>query len=75
MPRKLLLFVAGTEEHPSNPHHIKLFLDTGENIGVINKEEPERLLPKIAGGTPAVDNVDVATSFRMLGKNSYSLNM
>lgn len=74
--------LAGTEEHPSNPHHTKLFLDTGENIGVIANEEPERLLPKFAGGTPAVATHaaqkkagkkrkrDAATNFRILGKNS-----
>ena len=67
--------LAGTEEHPSNPHHNKLFLDTGENIGVINKEEPERLLPKLAGGTPAVANVDAATGFRILGKNSLKVRL
>ena len=57
-------------DHLKNPQHVQVFLATGENIGVINKGKPDRLLPKFAGGTPDAGNLDPATGFRVLGKNS-----
>ena len=62
--------VAGTEDHPINMYHKKVFLDTGENIGVIHASQPERVLLKVAGGTPAMGTVDPTTGFRLLGNNS-----
>ena len=59
-----------TEDHPGNPYHVRLFLDSGENIGVIHCEEPNRILLKLAGGTPAMGNIDPGTGFRRLGKSS-----
>ena len=32
-----------TEAHPGNPYHVRVFLDTGENIGAIHSGEPDRL--------------------------------
>ena len=58
------------KDHLKNPHHVQVFLATGENIGVINKDKPNRLLPKFAGGTPDAGNLDPTTGFRVLGKNS-----
>ena len=59
-----------TEEHPGNPYHDRVFLDTGENIGVIHSGESDRILLKVAGGTPAMGDIVAGTGFRKLGKSS-----
>ena len=59
-----------TEAHPGNPDHDRVFLDTGENIGVIHSGESDRILLKVAGGTPAMGDIVAGTGFRKLGKSS-----
>ena len=58
------------EAHPDNPDHDRVFLDTGENIGVVHSREPDHLLLKVAGGTPAVGDIVAETGFRKLGRGS-----
>ena len=55
-----------TKDHPGNPHHVRVFLDSGENIGVIHSGESDRVLLKVAGGTPAMGNIVPETGFRKL---------
>ena len=63
-------------DHPTNAHHLQVFLETGENVGVINNDDAlDRLLPKFAGGTPSHDNLDAATGFRVLGRNSLKAHL
>ena len=59
-----------TEAHPGNPYHDRVFLDTGENIGVVHSGESDRILLKVAGGTPAVGDIVAGTGFRKLGGGS-----
>ena len=59
-----------TEAHPGNPYHVRVFLDTGENIGAIHSGEPDRILLKVAGGTPAMGDIVAETGFRTLGGGS-----
>ena len=40
------------------------------NIGVIHCEEPNRILLKVAGGTPAMGDIVPRTGFRKLGGGS-----
>ena len=59
-----------TKDHPGNPHHVRVFLDSGENIGAIHSGESDRVLLKVAGGTPAMGNTDPETGFRKLAGGS-----
>ena len=59
-----------TEDHPGNPLHVRVFLDSGENIGVIHSGESDRILLKVAGGTPAMGDIVAGTGFRKLGGGS-----
>ena len=59
-----------TEDHLGNPSHVRVFLDSGENIGVIHSGEPDRILLKVAGGTPAMGDILPETGFRRLAGGS-----
>ena len=57
-----------TQPH-NNPRHLHVVMDTGEHVGVIDDDHSEYILPKFAGSTPSLDNLD-HNDFRVLGKKN-----
>ena len=57
------------QPHETKPRHQHVVMDTGENVGIIDPDDPQYILLKFAGGTPPLDNLD-HNGFRVLGKKS-----